>query len=146
MVDNVCVPCPPGQISADIHALQCTSCPAGTKADVSQCVQCPINSYSEQPDSTECISCSAGRTTPSAGSTTVTACFSPLPNFSFATIALAVNIMLVFVYMVNGRFFRIGFLRKERIVLKLVSVLKDISSVFDAVSILYTTRKGCRRG
>ena len=134
IVNNICVPCSPGYISTSVHSLSCTLCPAGTYSSITSCTECPINTYSDTAGSTQCTSCSSGRTTPSTGSASASFCFSPLPNFSLATIALFLSIILIAIYLINGRFFRIGFLRKERIIRRLVEVLRDISRVLDLVS------------
>ena len=64
------------------------------------------------------LACSpAGRSTPLPGAVSEAQCLSPLPNFIIGAFALGVATVLAAVYVVLGRFHRVSFIRRERVVL-----------------------------
>ena len=130
-INETCYSCPIGYAGTG-HTSNCTSCLSGTYASTSSgiCELCPIGTYSSYSNSPECIKCDKGTITFLEGSTSSLQCISPLANIFFSMGSLAILALLVLVYIIRGRFFRIGFIRRERIVLILIKRLRDLSLVF----------------
>ena len=93
------------------------------------CEFCPIASYAPEDHMPSCIDCPQGQVTLQEGSTSKDQCLSPLPNILLSILALVTLVFIAQVYIISSRFFRVGFLRRERIVLKLIKRLRDLSLV-----------------
>ena len=130
-INETCYSCPIGYAGTG-HTNNCTSCISGKYASTLTgiCELCPIGTYSSNDNSLECIKCDKGTITFLEGSTSSLQCISPLANIFFSMISLAILLLIVLIYIIRGRFFRIGFIRHERIVLILIKRLRDLSLVF----------------
>ena len=77
-----------------------------------------------------CDKCPRGRTTAVLGSANEADCVSPELNFIAGFVTLALVIPLTLEYMVHGRFHRVAFLRRTRVVNALVNdstkIVKDL--------------------
>jgi len=93
------------------------------------CEVCPIASYAPDDHMPSCIGCPKGQVTLQEGSTSKDQCLSPLVNILFSILALVTLVFIAQVYIISSRFFRVGFLRRQRIVLKLIKRLRDLSLV-----------------
>ena len=122
-------PCSPGSYS-DGGAAGCSLCPAGKFSSLdgsnsAGCGFCPISYYSASPGSSLCSACSGGKVTPKPGSTSESACLSPINNFVLGFVALGMAGFGAVVYVVMGGFHFTAFIRRERVVKKQVKVYRD---------------------
>ena len=121
-----CYKCPPTTFSPGEGATQCTLCPAGTYSaeyGATGCTKCPGDTYNPNLGSLtieSCIPCPAGRVTAFTGEVDKDACINPEINFFSGLAFLFAIIPLSFEYLINGRFHRIAFLRKMRVVNELI--------------------------
>ena len=103
-------------------ALQCDVCPLGyfAPAGSASCTPCAQQYYADAVGMTACIFCPAGRTTPAIASISLDQCVSPEVNFYMGYVAIALVVPLAIEYVLHARFHRVAFLRKERVVEKLI--------------------------
>ena len=97
---------------------ECVLCPVGTYAPGAsiECTPCPQGFYGDQEGAMLCSICPKGRTTALLGATDVDECVSPELNFAAGFVTLAMVIPLTLEYVVHGRFHRVAFLRRSRVV------------------------------
>lgn len=103
-----------------IHTTQGTSCNAGSAS----CHLCAIGKYSEGHTNRTCDRCGPRKITPFLGATSEDFCFDPTANFVIGGLSLFGAIAATIIYIVAGRFHRIAFLRRQRIVVKLAHVCR----------------------
>jgi len=63
-----------------------------------------------------CLECPSGRITPKVGASDESQCLSPAANFAFGFLTLLLAMVVSSVYIVNGGFHLIAFIRRERII------------------------------
>ena len=125
-----CTQCPSGHTTkgtkgVDISA--CTICLTGYGFDGVQCVVCDIGYYSNEISTGPCTICPSGRITPARGATALDQCLSPETNFYIGFVVIGLIIPVFLEYLVDGRYHRISFLRKERDTNRLVEESRNLS-------------------
>jgi calmodulin len=133
----VCTACPPGKFSFD-EAEACNDCPPGSFTELAgtpnNCELCPISYFAEGGGSILCTICPNGRITPALGCEDEEECLSPEMNFYSAFFTMGLIIPMSFEYILQSRYERIAFLRKERVTERLITLTQSISKdVFYAV-------------
>jgi len=144
---QICFDCPAGKYSNTviIYEAECKSCAAGQWSDAgaSFCKfsqpgsfvsaagvleKCPVGQYVSTEGATQCTKCATGKTNSAVGSTDGSECVSIVINFVVAFAALLLCVPLAFHYVLQGRFRRIAFLRKVRVLLLLSRDTHDVIS------------------
>jgi hypothetical protein len=122
-----CTACSSGEVSLPGSA-NCTQCLSGFFANSKSnlCELCPLSFYSSSSGQSQCTPCPAGRATATLGSTTVDQCISPVPNFTLGFLALFLVIVIFSWYIVFGKFLRVSFERKVKIVLPNIEKCKQV--------------------
>jgi hypothetical protein len=122
-----CTICSAGEVSFPGSA-NCTQCQSGffANAGTNTCELCPLNFYSSGSGQTQCTPCPAGRATATLGSTTLDQCISPIPNFTLGFFALFLVIVIFSWYIVFGKFQRVSFERKVKIVTPNIEKCKQV--------------------
>jgi hypothetical protein len=87
---------------------------------------CPASFYSSRAGQTQCTPCPAGRATATLGSTSLEQCISPIPNFTLGFFALFLVIVIFSWYIVFGKFQRVSFERKVKIVTPNIEKCKEV--------------------
>jgi hypothetical protein len=122
-----CTVCSPGEVSFP-GSSNCTQCQSGffANAETNTCELCPANFYSSDSGQTQCTPCPAGRATATLGSTRLDQCISPIPNFTLGFFALFLVIVIFSWYIVFGKFQRVSFERKVKIVTPNIEKCKQV--------------------
>jgi hypothetical protein len=122
-----CTVCSPGQVSLP-GSSRCTQCQSGffANSQTNICELCPLSFYSSDSGQTRCTPCPAGRATATLGSTNVDQCISLVPNFSLGFFALFLVIVIFSWYIVFGKFQRVSFERKTKIVTPNIEKCKQV--------------------
>jgi sugar lactone lactonase YvrE len=122
-----CTICSAGEVSFPGSA-NCTQCQSGffANSESNTCELCPFNFYSSASGQTQCTPCPAGRNTATLGSTRVDQCISPIPNFTLGFFALFLVIVIFSWYIVFGKFQRVSFERKVKIVTPNIEKCKQV--------------------
>jgi len=144
---ETCFDCPAGKYS-DLQITSgagCRSCSAGRWSDAGApfcklsepgsfvsatgvLEKCPVGQYVSTEGATQCTQCAAGKTNAAEGSTDESQCVSIIINFVAAFVALLLCVPLAFHYVLQGRFRRIAFLRKVRVLRLLNTDTHDVTS------------------
>jgi hypothetical protein len=122
-----CTLCPTGEVSFP-GSSNCTQCQSGffANSESNTCELCPFNFYSNAAGQTQCTPCPAGRATATLGSTSLEQCISPIPNFTLGFFALFLVIVIFSWYIVFGKFQRVSFERKVKIVTPNIEKCKQV--------------------
>jgi hypothetical protein len=122
-----CTICSAGEVSFP-GSTNCTQCQSGffANSETNTCELCPMSFYSSDAGQTQCTSCPAGRATATLGSTSVNQCISPIPNFTLGFFALFLVIVIFSWYIVFGKFQRVSFERKVKIVTPNIEKCKQV--------------------
>jgi hypothetical protein len=122
-----CTVCSAGEVSFPGSA-NCTQCQSGffANSESNSCQLCPFNFYSSNSGLTQCTPCPAGRNTATLGSTRVDQCISPIPNFTLGFFALFLVVMIFSWYIVFGKFQRVSFERKVKVVTPNIEKCKQV--------------------
>jgi hypothetical protein len=122
-----CTICSPGDVSLPGSA-NCTQCLSGTFANSEThiCEPCGLSFYSSAPGQIQCTHCPAGRATATLGSTSLEQCISPVPNFTLGFFALFLVVVIFSWYIVFGKFLRVSFERKVKIVTPNIEKCKEV--------------------
>jgi hypothetical protein len=122
-----CTVCSPGEVSFP-GSSNCTQCQSGffANAETNTCELCPVSFYSRDSGQTRCTPCPAGRATATLGSTNVDQCISPVPNFTLGFLSLFLVVMIFSWYIVFGKFQRVSFERKMKIVTPNIEECKKV--------------------
>ncbi|XP_013405828.1 uncharacterized protein LOC106170487 [Lingula anatina] len=79
-----CTPCPPGQTTLAVGAVDNTycvdQCEAGQQYNGSVCVPCPLGFYQPQVGKDYCLACQPGKTTQNVSSVNASQCFDSCPS------------------------------------------------------------------
>ena len=130
--DEACTPCGVGTHASNYASVACSLCGAGTYEDnmgSASCDLCPRNTFSPSQGCvslSECIACPKNKITALAGSTDASMCFDPIPNFVIGGIVLVLSLFAAWKYTVLGRFHRVAFLRRYRVVLPSVHLFREV--------------------
>jgi hypothetical protein len=122
-----CTVCSPGEVSFPGSA-NCTQCQSGSfaNAESNTCELCPLSFYSRDSGQTQCTPCPGGRATATLGSTSLDQCISPIPNFTLGFFALFLVIVIFSWYIVFGKFQRVSFERKVKVVTPNIEKCKQV--------------------
>jgi hypothetical protein len=122
-----CTACSPGEVSLP-GSSNCTQCLSGffANSETNTCELCPVSSYTSDSGQTRCTPCPAGRATATLGSTRVDQCISPIPNFTLGFFALFLVIVIFSWYIVFGKFQRVSFERKVKVVTPNIEKCKQV--------------------
>jgi hypothetical protein len=122
-----CMVCATGEVSLP-GSSNCTQCFRGffANSETNTCELCPFNFYSSSPGQSQCTQCPAGRATAILGSTSPDQCISPVPNFTLGFFALFLVVMIFCWYIVFGKFQRVSFERKLKIVTPNIEKCKQV--------------------
>jgi hypothetical protein len=122
-----CTACSPGEVSFP-GSSNCTQCQSGffASSETNSCELCPVNFYSSDSSQIQCTPCPAGRATANLGSTTLEQCISPVPNFTLGFFSLFLVIMIFSWYIVFGKFQRVSFERKLKVVTPNIEKCKQV--------------------
>jgi hypothetical protein len=122
-----CTVCSLGDVSFPGSA-NCTQCQSGTFAnsETNICEPCGLSFYSSAPGQIQCTHCPAGRATATLGSTSLEQCISPVPNFTLGFFALFLVVVIFSWYIVFGKFQRVSFERKVKIVTPNIEKCKEV--------------------
>jgi hypothetical protein len=122
-----CTVCSSGEVSLPGSA-NCTQCLSGFFANSKSniCELCPLSFYSSSSGQSQCTPCPAGRATATLGSTSVDQCISPVPNFTLGFFALFLVVVIFSWYIVFGKFLRVSFERKVKIVIPNMEKCKQV--------------------
>jgi hypothetical protein len=122
-----CTACSAGEVSFPGSA-NCTQCQSGffSSFQSNVCSLCPLNFYSRDSGQTQCTACPAGRSTATLGSASVDQCVSPIPNFTLGFFALFLVVVIFSWYIVFGKFQRVSFERKVKIVTPNIEKCKEV--------------------
>jgi len=129
-----CTPCPSGKFSDTIETLVCSDCIPGSFSDTegaTECSPCLQSFYSRERGTITCSACPEGKITPGAGTSDPNTCFNPAVNFIQGYAIAAMLVPFSIEYVVYGRFHRLAFLRKERVIL-----VRDYGQEWDHVLML----------
>ena len=109
-----CVECPEGNECIDVLGTTTpVPCEPGYFDAGDYCELCAESTYSDTPMTTVCTPCPASRVS-AAGAISEDGCVNPLPNFILGYLSLGVVCITIFIYVSNGRFHRVAFIRKYR--------------------------------
>jgi hypothetical protein len=122
-----CTVCSAGEVSFP-GSSNCTQCQSGffANAETNRCELCPVSFYSRDSGQTQCTPCPAGRATATLGSTSIDQCISPIPNFTLGFLALFLVVVIFSWYIVFGKFQRVSFERKTKIVTPNIEECKKV--------------------
>jgi hypothetical protein len=109
--------CPAGKYSNFAGMSLCLSAKPGysTVLGASQPTLCAPSFYSDATGSDVCIACPSGTVTTFYGADSKKKCVSPASNFIQGYVAVAIDIIFGFQYLLRGRFHRVAFVRLKRI-------------------------------
>jgi hypothetical protein len=122
-----CTLCSAGEVSFP-GSSNCTQCQSGffANSETNTCELCQVSFYSSGAGQTQCTPCPAGRATATLGSTSMDQCISPIPNFTLGFFALFLVIVIFSWYIVFGKFQRVSFERKVKIVTPNIEKCKQV--------------------
>jgi hypothetical protein len=122
-----CTVCSPGHVSFP-GSRSCIKCISGffANSETNSCELCALSFYSSDSGQTQCTPCPAGRATAVLGSTSLDQCISPIPNFTLGSLALFLVVVIFSWYIVFGKFQRVSFERKVKIVTPNIEKCKQV--------------------
>jgi hypothetical protein len=122
-----CTVCSAGEVSLP-GTSNCTQCLSGffANSETNTCELCALSFYSSDSGQTQCTPCPAGRATATLGSTNLEQCISPVPNFTLGSLALFFVVVIFSWYIVFGKFQRVSFERKVKIVTPNIEKCKEV--------------------
>ena len=126
---SICDSCGLGTYSVGAGNGACSDCQPGSMNGVvgsTTCTLCLQNFYSDKTGSPSCAPCPSGEITPGEGAFDEATCFNPAVNFIQGFIISFVLIPFSIDYVVYGRFHRLAFLRKERVIQHLKERVRDL--------------------
>ena len=116
-----CLPCPTGMTTGG----------ATGSLSIDDCL-CPAGLYRSTPQPYSCLSCPPN-TVSNIGATSVNGCVNIVANFGIAFVAVFLSVLMGAVYVYSGRYHRVAFIRRDKVVLTQLYEFKSMaSSVFKA--------------